>query len=168
MLNRLQQYRFKCTTRLLPRLAISTRHLGCVMRMVGLDHLSVVRPAGRYRSMMIDPRSTCGAFEVKNMYSPLIGASTDPRRITIESDAVDFGPIDTSPKLVQEFTRARIKHPDQSSLVRGRGTFGTVRVGDEAKERARVCGDNRDIGRRFCACHGVFRLIVLRVRKTVT
>ena len=90
------------------------------------------------------------------MHGALVGPYADPCRVAVEGNTVDLGPIRASPELVQQLTGTCIKYADQGAFVRGRGTFGAVRIGHQAKERAGVGGDDGDVGGGFGASHWVF------------
>lgn len=150
---------FSIVQPIVPGLPVASGHLG---RVVWLDYFAIVRASGgRSCASIIYSCSSCGAIEVEDVNGAFIRSCTDSCRVTVESNAVDLGSIDTSAELVEQLARSSIKDSDQRALIRGRGAFGSVCVGDQTKERAGMGWYDRDVGCGFSAGHGVFWLRLL-------
>lgn len=142
-----------------PRLPVAGGQLG---RVLWLDDFAIVRASGgRSCAAMIDSCSSCGAIEVEDVNGAFIRSCADPCRVAVEGNTVDLSSIDTSAELVEQLARSSIKDSDQRALIRGRGAFGSVRVGDQTKEWAGMGWYDRDVGCGLGAGHGVFRLRLL-------
>lgn len=132
--------------------------------MMRLDHLTVMWPCTRCHPSLEHTRARRCAVEVEDVHGALVGPDTDPCRVAVEGNAIDFGPVCTSAELVQQFAGSGVKHADQGAFVRGGGAFGAVGIGHQTKEWAGVRGDDGDVSSRFGAGHRVFgRLCIIVV-----